>query len=377
VRVIADTPGALDAACLSTLLHTDVAAVGVEPLGTGQMCDSYRLTLRYGSGAEGPATLVAKLPAADPTSRATGRALGIYEIEVRFYQELAPALPVRTPAVIHADLEDEGETTRFVLLLEDLAPAQPGDQLAGCTATEAAAALDELVRLHAPRWGDPSLDAIPWLHKAPGARQEMLAELLPQVWDAFRERYGTDLDADVHTAGDALFPRLGEHLGADTGPWTVVHGDYRLDNLLFPPARAAVGAEKPARAAVGAEKPARAAAPGARVGVVDWQMCAHGPALGDVAYFIGAGLHGGERRAVEEDLVRRYHDGLVAAGVTGFGWDRCWLEYRRSTWAGLIMAVAASMLVERTDRGDQMFLTMARRHARHALDLDGPDAIGS
>jgi hypothetical protein len=36
------------------------------------------------------------------------------------------------------------------------------------------------------------------------------------------------------------------------------------------------------------------------------------------------------------------------------------------------MAVAASMLVERTNRGDQMFLAMASRHARHALDLDAP-----
>jgi hypothetical protein len=40
------------------------------------------------------------------------------------------------------------------------------------------------------------------------------------------------------------------------------------------------------------------------------------------------------------------------------------------------MAVAASMMVARTDRGDRMFLTMARRHARHALDLDAPDVIG-
>jgi hypothetical protein len=28
------------------------------------------------------------------------------------------------------------------------------------------------------------------------------------------------------------------------------------------------------------------------------------------------------------------------------------------------------MFVKQTDRGDKMFATMARRHARHALDLD-------
>ena len=62
--------------------------------------------------------------------------------------------------------------------------------------------------------------------------------------------------------------------------------------------------------------------------------------------------------------------------MTGYDWDRCWHDYRRGTWAGLIMAVAASMLVERTDRGDQMFLTMADRHARHALDLDAVELLG-
>jgi hypothetical protein len=28
------------------------------------------------------------------------------------------------------------------------------------------------------------------------------------------------------------------------------------------------------------------------------------------------------------------------------------------------------MLVEQTERGDDMFMAMAHRHARHALDLD-------
>jgi hypothetical protein len=39
------------------------------------------------------------------------------------------------------------------------------------------------------------------------------------------------------------------------------------------------------------------------------------------------------------------------------------------------MAFAASMLVERTERGDQMFLTMARRHAAHVLDLSSHELL--
>jgi Phosphotransferase enzyme family len=327
--------------------HVEVTAVG-----TGQMSDSLRLALRYDGPTAAPSTLVAKLAASDPTSRSTAKSLGSYENEVRFYQQLAPGLPIRTPRALHADIDVDSAT--FVLLLEDMAPALPGDQLTGCTPEAAEVAVDELVRLHAPRWGDPGLAELGWLHRDRAANQQFLLALLPTLWDGFRERYAGDLGPDVHAAGDALFASLEAYLNADTEPWTIVHGDYRLDNLLFDPTPG-----------------------GVPIAVVDWQTCTHGPGAQDLAYFVGAGLRAEDRRAHEGALVRRYHDALTAAGVTGYAWDRCWLDYRRSTWAGLIMALAASMLVERTDRGDQMFLTMAARHARHALDLDAPEVIGS
>jgi hypothetical protein len=97
--------------------------------------------------------------------------------------------------------------------------------------------------------------------------------------------------------------------------------------------------------------------------------------LQDVAYFIGAGLLADARRDCESSLVSRYHAGLLKAGVAGYDWDRCWHDYRRLTWAGLVMAVAASMLVERTERGDEMFMAMAHRHARHALDLGADELL--
>jgi Phosphotransferase enzyme family len=356
---IADTPDALNPEWLTAALRSSSrldrgAVVGVElsPVGTGQMCDSLRLTLHFDRDVEGvaPSTLIAKLPAADETSRATAKALRNYEIEVRFYQQLAPDLPVRTPAVYYADIDVESAS--FVLLLEDMAPAEQGDQLRGCSPATARVAVDELVRLHAPRWDDPALEGLEWLHRDRAAQREFLLMFLPSAWNGFRERYSARLGPEVLTAGEALFTRLDAYLGADTRPWTVVHGDYRLDNLLFDPTPG-----------------------GVPVAVVDWQTCTHGPALQDVAYFIGAAMPAEVRRDVEADLVQGYHAGLVAAGVTGYEWDRCWLDYRRGAWAGLIMAVAASMLVERTERGDEMFLTMAARHSRHALDLDAPGLL--
>lgn len=354
---IADTPDALTAAWLTEALwangHLASAAVSEvvsTPVGTGQMCDSLRLHLSYDGPTDAPPTLVAKLPAADETSRATALSLGSYENEVRFYQELAGGLPVSTPAVFHADIDVE--TASFVLLLADAAPATQGDQLAGCSAGVAEVALDELVRLHAPRWGDPTLADLPWLHRDRAQSQQFLLMLLPMLWKGFRERYASSLTTWTVQAGELLITDLEPYLCADSEPWSILHGDYRLDNLLFDPSPG-----------------------GVPVTVVDWQTVSHGPALQDVSYFLGAGLLEEERREAEQALVRQYHHALVAAGVTDYGWDRCWSDYRRGTWAGLVMAIAASMLVERTDRGDQMFLTMASRHARHAMDLDAVELL--
>jgi len=346
------TPEWLTAALAAsgTIRRERVLEVATSAIGTGQMCTCTRLTVRYDRPTEAPASLVAKLPATDATSRATAKALRSYENEVRFYQELAPQLPVRTPRVFHADIEVD--TARFVLLLEDLAPSRPGDQIAGCSPQCAEVALDELVKLHAPRWGDPALAEVGWLHGDKTLGRQFLLAVLPGLWAGFGQRYAADLGADVLEAGSALFGNLESYLMADTAPWTVVHGDYRLDNLLFDSTPG-----------------------GTPVAVVDWQTVTDGPALNDVAYFIGAGLHAEPRRAIEDALVRRYHAGLVAAGVPDYGWERCWHDYRRGTWSGLLMAVAASMLVARTARGDEMFLTMAARHARHALDLEAVAVI--
>src|SRR5581483_6134284 len=127
-----------------------VTAVETTTVGTGQMGDSVRLTLAYDRPAPLPSSLVAKLPASDPTSRATAAALRNYEIEVSFYRELAPHLPVRNPHC-HVALHDPASDD-FILVLEDMAPAQQGDQLAGCSVDRAAIAVAELPKLHAPRW---------------------------------------------------------------------------------------------------------------------------------------------------------------------------------------------------------------------------------
>jgi hypothetical protein len=96
----------------------------------------------------------------------------------------------------------------------------------------------------------------------------------------------------------------------------------------------------------------------------------------DVAYILGSAFAPERRRSCERDLLIRYHRALVEDyDVSGYPFDHCWRDYVRSSYGSLLMAVFASMMVGRTDRGDAMFMAMANRSAQMAADLDAPAVI--
>lgn len=354
-------PEDLDAAWFTGVLrqagHADAAVTAVERrrIGTGQIgtCYRYSLSLAHGSG-DAPTTLIGKFPSADPLSRQTGVQLRNYYREVSFYQHVAPRLGISVPRCYYAAIAGEGP--EFVLVLEDMAPAEPGDQIRGCSADVARAAVLELVGLQAPTWCDRSLERYDWLTGGGADTQPevSMVDLYAQLLPPFLDRYGPDLAEDerqilarVAQSPDCpLFAPVGE-------PFCLEHVDYRLDNMLIDQCR---------------EPP--------RVTVVDWQSVRIGRPMNDVAYFLGAGLLPELRREVEQDIVRDFHRALAAAGVHGYDWDSCWSDYRRGTYAGFGVTVIASMIVEQTERGDAMFTAMARRHARHALDLGAEEFLG-
>ena len=319
----------------------DFTAVGV---GNGLVGTSVRFSPRYSGDAAGaPASVVGKFPATDATSRQSGAGMRLYLREVNFYRLVAPAAGIRTPRVL-ASLFDPA-THDFFLLFEDLAPARGGDQLAGCDAADAAAAMDEIARLHAPFWRAPVLDQWDWLG-LPEETTTHLAAMVAPVAALFRERFSGVLENEVMDAVMRLVPLARPLLSGPAEHATVIHGDFRLDNVLFD----ARGGTWP-------------------MATLDWQTVSRGRGTLDVSYFIGAGLREAERAAHEGDLVRRYHAALLDGGVRGYDWDECWRDYRKHSLNGLFMAMFSAISVARTARGDEMFLTMARRHARQALEL--------
>jgi hypothetical protein len=328
-----------------------VARFSAEPVGTGQIGRCVRFTLQYAGDAAGaPRTLVGKFPSLDPLSRQTGVQLRNYAREVYFYRELAARVPIAKPRCYYAEIVGDGP--EFALILEDMAPATQGDQLAGCAPEIARAAVVELAKLHAPTWCDDSLRGRALLAE-PSAESALLGrQLYAQMLPAFLERFAHRLARDEQEIIAAVAKSNGPPHAYPARPFALVHIDYRLDNLLID---------------------ARCSPP--RVSVVDWQSLVLGSPLSDVAYFLGASLLPEVRRPIERSLVRAYYDALLELGVRDYGWEQCWSDYRRGAFAGFAVTVIASVIVQETERGNDMFTAMATRHARHALDLGSAEFL--
>ncbi len=343
---VVDGPEQLTPGWLTEALHAGghdltVGAVEADRIGTGQMGATYRLRVAY-EGASGPSTLVAKLGNGDEAARAqVGPG---YAAEVGFYTHLAPGLDVRTPQCWYGAIVDDN--SRFTLLLDDVDGATPGVQADGCTVAQAAAAIANLVGLHAPRWNDPTLRDNRFLMRSSRAAAAMMDAVLPPATEGFVERYADQLESGERETLQAVANAIGTWMTASPEPFSVVHGDYRLDNLLFP-------------------------ASGDDVVVVDWQTAAIGPPLRDVAYFLGTSLDTEQRRIHERQLVDGYHTALEARGVTGYDAEQCWDDYRLGLLQGPMVTVLGCMYASgvRSDRSDAMFMAMTHRSCAAIDDL--------
>ena len=326
---------------------TDVDFAGW--IGTGQTGANGRFHLTWDSPDGRPASIVGKFPSRDDKARGEAFAGGTYAKEYLFYEHVAPTIRTRTPTCHVAAFDPEGQD--FMLWLEDLSASDQGDQLEGLDAARLSLALEQLVGLHAPRFGEEGLDACfgPTLPVMAADQAAMGAQMLySMMLPGFLERLGHRLDPDVAQVAQDFAPLVGNWvLAGQDRPATVIHMDYRADNLLF-------GTSDDAPPLV----------------VVDWQTCAVGPGGSDVAYLIsGSFADATERAAHERDFVEQYREQMVAAGASMTA-DECWLDYRHGSLWGLVITVIATMQAAETERGNDMLTAMAQRHGRQAIDLE-------
>ncbi|MCV7423572.1 aminoglycoside phosphotransferase family protein [Mycobacterium yunnanensis] len=347
--VIPRSPADVTPRWVESVLATDVRSVDVTAIGTGQTGATYRLAVQYATDQPSlPGTFAIKLSSQDDAVRERV-ALG-YRSEYAFYTEVADVVRVPIPRHFHCEISSDGGD--FVLVLADMAPAVQGDQIAGCGAEEARLAVRALAGLHGPTWCDPRWPAFEGLVMSAATEDAMrgLGEVAVLAAQMTLDRLGSRMTAeDCDTITEAM-SLVGPWLTGTQDRFALMHGDYRLDNLLYTPDRR-------------------------HVTVVDWQTLGVGLPARDLAYFTGTSLAPELRAVVEHDLVAAYFAELSGYGVGDYGLDTCWEDYRVGMVQVPFLSVLGCAFSVSTERGDDMMLVMMQRGCQAIRELGSLDAV--
>lgn len=308
---------------------TDVPNITTIGEGIGFLGALYRCELSWNRDDEElPRSVIVKVPALPGTNRSSGETIQAYEREIVAYRDLGHDMGLPMPRFFHAEMDPNPASwlipifnflfeklpmaavnwlllrliglsgkvqRRYVLVMEDIHDARPPTQTEGGSLEDTEAALGVLATFHSHHW----------------MRQDTVDEhdiiwpidQTPKVWQcSFRRNRDEFAETFSHIVSDEQMARLDEiDQRADkitsqlaAAPWTLSHGDYRLDNILFRPDGSMV--------------------------VLDYQGILKARPGFDVAYFITTALTA-EHRHEEERLLRIYHDALVAAGVSDYSFE--------------------------------------------------------
>lgn len=287
-----------------------------------------------------------------PASSRTHLFVNLFQLgptEVRFYQEVAAAIPVPKPRVYHAAISSGSE--RFVLVQEDLGGrVELRDATQAADLEESRRVVQALARVHAVFWESPRLRAdLGWLKSHENnpvrslERSIWTVALKPGV-DKFRELVPGPLYRETRRLSSACDEI---RAACATGPRTLLHGDPHIGNLFFRDAE---------------------------VGLFDWQCVQHGQGMHDLSYFLCTSIPIRLRRSHERELIELYRETLGAEGVRSVpSLEQLWTQYRwhsLHTWGAIAITAAAVTL-----QAAPIVRAALERSAAAALDLDALELI--
>ena len=277
-----------------------------------------------------PASVIVKVPSKLPLNRSLGEGLQLYEREVIAYEKLASNMGLPMPNVLYSAMDDDPtpwldsvitflfsrlplsgvswltvkflelasknpKLRRYVLVLEDIADARPPSQVEGGSLDDALISLATLAKFHAHHWMNEESIAVSdriWaLNRLPKVSQASYARNREEFIGRFGELVGDEKMSVIDDTQDRLEDLLAP-LAQD--PWTLLHGDYRLDNIMF--------------------------RPNGEIIVIDYQLLSKGRPGWDVAYFITTALSA-DYKSEEETMLKHYHETLLRAGITNYSFE--------------------------------------------------------
>ncbi len=341
----------ITAAWMSAALGTEIAEVSLKQIGEGIGVSSalYRARLKGHDPSVVPDTVVVKLPALADEAVFTSTVLSMYRREVGFYVELADESPIRVPRAFHAAVADQG--CPFVVVMQDMGDLRVVDQIKGMEPSDAVQAVNELAAWHA-RWWNATNDLVD-RGTAIALSDPIYPAVLPAVFaEGWEKIKGVmEIAEPIRAVGPTWPQRLPALLASLDGTnTTLLHGDYRADNMLFDSNDAIV--------------------------MLDFQLIGRGSAAYDLAYFVTQSLDASQAARTEVALFERWIEALVSHGVPEPETTDLWQRYREAAFFCLVYPVVASRGVDFDDpRQYQLIDNMNTRIARAIDELNLADLI--
>jgi Ser/Thr protein kinase RdoA (MazF antagonist) len=163
-------------------------------------------------------------------------------------------------------------------------------------------------------------------------------------WQKLTGAFAMD-PAIVRVAGPWTAAMPGLMTDLSHGPNTMIHGDYRGDNILFDHDDSVV--------------------------LLDFQLIGSGVGAYDLAYLVTQSLEADVASANERALFDRWVDGLRSAGVAADDLTGAWEEYRKAALFCLVYPVVASRGMDLDDPRQRVLIEkMNERFARAVGELD-------
>jgi aminoglycoside phosphotransferase (APT) family kinase protein len=268
----------------------DITSVFYEPMPgiVGALGEIGIFSVAYARDTDLPDRLVGKCPLDHDAARVYNSIMQYYVRENGFYRDLADDVPMRVPRC-WVNLSDGDRH----LLLIDFVEGESGDILEGTSFALMKRLVGDLANLHGRYWMDDAVRALPWVKDWRTPSFLTGIQIVRQGWADVTSREPELVPADLHRACTATIEDVERWLVRyDERPWTFIHGDYQLDNIVFR---------------------------GDDIVVVDWQGCmACFPGM-DLGWLLASSASD-ETVAREAELVDHYRSLLATSG--GPEWSR-------------------------------------------------------
>ncbi|MBL6689481.1 MAG: DUF1679 domain-containing protein [Pseudomonadales bacterium] len=332
---------------INDCLGTQPEGLTLEPMGegVGMMSNMAIIHLDWKQGVDLPDSLVIKIAAENDTNRAVSQQFNLYLKEVSYYRDLAPRTTAGSPKVYASNLDEE---QNFFLLMQNVSDYRMGDQVSGASLEECELCVDFLAKLHASFWNNiEDVDWLPHMSNSDNARNMALG--CEVGWTQLLDIFGEFVPDSINSRREdyiANISTLQEQL--DQPPRTLIHGDFRMDNMLF--------GHKPDHAPLL---------------VVDFQGPLKGNGMQDLAYLMSHSAKTEVRREHEKALLQRYVEGVAAEGVEGYDYDTAWNDYRVAVlYSWTVAVVIAGTMDPANERGFAWMSKMVERNGIAINDLD-------